>query len=125
MNTEQQVTLIFLISLLAVIIVTVWMEVRRPVRIFKNDLLGRQRKIRKGFSWIFFWLSGLFGIPCFLYGLHRWGMVNVLFVLANFIPNPTIVLIFSILHFGVLLYLGFKAYRLLAAKLTSDGYNEI
>lgn len=114
--------IIFALLVLITIISTLFLEYKRPYKTYSKIDNSKVHNIRQGFSWSLFWFSGLFGIPCFISKLWKWGVANLILISMNFVPNETVVLIGGVLHFFLLLYLGVYGNRLKVSKLHLLGY---
>lgn len=98
--------------------------------LYRHPGSGRERLVLRGWSWVLFLFSPLFGLPLFLRGLIGWGLIMCVIAALG---------IFSVLHpsaefalrlqqlvavlFGVMsLWLGLEGNSITAAHLESRGW---
>jgi hypothetical protein len=97
---------------------------------FTNDSTGAKKRVKAGFSWVLFFFSGFLGIPLFLRGLHKYGLVMLAFFLLLFflgMVNEEIVEAWSTpirgLGFGLSGMFGLYGNKFTAQHLLENGWS--
>jgi len=97
--------------------------------VLKTPSSGETKKIKVGWSWPMFLFSPFYGIPLFMKGLHRPGLValaiavfaNIQYLITSK-PNLVTLSLVSLAQLIIMFYFAIKGNELTAKKLLANGW---
>lgn len=98
-----------------------WWEEREFVT-FQDPQIGELRRVKIGWCWPCFFLSGVWGIPLFLRKLYIWGSVMVVIDILSLISPLPITMVLGMISLGLSIFLGMKGNEITAKTYLKLGW---